>query len=141
MESDPVADWREQRKRSVEAHARAQQDAKAARTAQARQLIADFVRAAADRGVAPAPLTAPAHHGRGRYRTKLRGWYLDPRRSLAVDTDGEYYVLGVPNSIKARLVGADQTPQPPPLVIGEGGRDGESIALKELLQRRLDAGA
>ena len=141
MDSDQVAAWREQRQRAVEAHARAQQHAKAARAAEARRLIADFVRAAAERGVAPTALTAPAHHGRARYRTKLRGWYLDPQRSLAVDTDGEYYVLGVPNSIKARLAGADPTPQPPPLVIGEGGRDGESIPLKELLQRRLDAGS
>ena len=141
MDSDSAPVWREQRQRAVEAHARAQQDAKDARTAEARRLIADFVRAASERGVAPTALTAPAYNGRGRYRTKLRGWYLDPRRSMAVDTGGEFYVLGVPNSLKARLVGADPAPQPPPLVIGEGGRDGESIALKDLLQRRLDAGS
>ena len=140
MDSDPVAAWREERQRAVEAHARAQQASKAARADQAREMIADFLRAAAERGVEPTALTAPAYNGRGRYRTKLRGWYLDPQRSLAVDTDGDFFVLGVPNSLKARLVGADPAPQPPPLVIGEGGRDGESIALKELLRRRLDAG-
>ena len=141
MESDPVGAWREERRRAVEAHGRAQQEAQAARAAQARRLISDFLRAAAERGVAPTALTAPAHRGRLRYRTRLRGWYLDAGRSLAVDTDGEFYVLGVPNSIKARLAGADPTPQPPPLVIGEGGRDGESIPLKDLLQRRLDEGS
>jgi hypothetical protein len=47
----------------------------------------------------------------------------------------------VPNSIKARLTGADLRPQPPPLIVGEGGKDGEAIALKELLQRLLDSAA
>ena len=140
MDSDPVAAWREQRQRAVEAHAKAQQASKNARADEARQLIAEFIRDAGERGVAPVALTAPAYNGRGRYRTKLRGWYLDPRRSLAVDTEGEFYVLGVPNSIRARLAGADVRPKAPPLVIGEGGRDGESIALQELLRRRLDAG-
>ena len=141
MDTDPAAAWREQRQRAVEAHAKAQQASKDARANQARQLIAEFIRAAGERGVAPVALTAPAYKGRGRYRTKLRGWYLDPRRSLAVDIGGEFYVLGVPNSVRARLTGADVRPQPPPLVIGEGGRDGESIALQELLRRLLDAGA
>jgi hypothetical protein len=140
MAIDPVADWRKQRERAVAAHARAQEERKAAEVRQARQLIATFIRAAANRGLAPTPLTAPAYHGRSRYRTTLRGWYLDRGRSLAVDTDGEFYVLGVPNSIRARLTGADVKPQPPPLVVGEGGRDGESIPLQQLLQRRLDAG-
>jgi hypothetical protein len=140
MGTDPGAAWREQRLRAVQAHARAQQEAAAARTEQARQLIAAFVRAAGERGPAPVAITAPAHHGRGRYRTKLRGWYLDTNRSLAVDTRGEFYALGVPNSLRARLFGADVKPMPPPLVVGEGGRDGEAIALQELLQRRLGCG-
>ncbi|HEY3010522.1 MAG TPA: hypothetical protein VGJ63_21005 [Micromonosporaceae bacterium] len=141
MGTDPGAAWREQRQRAVEAHARAQEERRAAEMKQARQLIATFVRVAGEQGLAPTALTAPAYHGRGRYRTRLRGWYLDRGRSLAVDTDGEFYVLGVPNSIRARLTGANVKPQPPPLVVGEGGRDGESIPLRQLLQRRLDAGA
>jgi hypothetical protein len=140
MGTDPGAAWREQRQRAVESHARARETRQAADVEQARQLIATFVRAAGERNLAPTALTAPAYQGRVRYRTKLRGWYLDAGRSLAVDTDGEFYVLGVPNSVRARLTGAHVRPQPPPLVVGEGGRDGESIPLQRLLQRRLDAG-
>jgi hypothetical protein len=132
--------WREQRLRAVEAHARAQRETKAAKVRQARELIATFLREAAQRGVAPVALRAPAFHGGHRYRTGLRGWYINAARTLAVGTDGEFYVLGVPNSARALLLGADVEPQPPPLIVGEGGRDGEAIALQELLQRRLDAG-
>jgi hypothetical protein len=141
MGTDPGAAWREQRQRAVQAHARAREEQQAAEVEEARQLIAMFVRAARERGLTPTALTAPAYQGRGRYRTRLRGWYLDSGRSLAVDTDGAFYVLGVPNSILARLTGAHVRPQPPPLVVGEGGRDGESIPLRHLLRRRLDAGA
>jgi hypothetical protein len=137
MGTDPDAAWREQRLRAVESHARAQRETAAARSEQARRLIAEFVRTATERGPAPVALTAPAYHGRTRYRTKLRGWYLDAGRSLAVGTDGEFYVLGVPNSVRARLLGADVRPTAPPLIVGEGGRDGEAIALSELLERRL----
>jgi len=140
MGTDADAEWREQRQRAVDAHGRAQRERKAAEAAQARQLIATFLRDAAERGIQPIALTAPAYEGRGRYRTKLRGWYINRARSLAVDTDGEFYVLGVPNSIRARLTGADLRPQPPPLIVGEGGKDGEAIALRELLQRLLDGG-
>jgi len=31
-------------------------------------------------------------------------------------------------------------PSPPPLAVGRGARDGESMSLKELLDRRLAAG-
>jgi hypothetical protein len=140
MGTDAGEAWRERRQHAFEAHARAQREAAAARTEQARRQIAEFVRAAAERGLAPTALTAPAHHGRARYRTKLRGWYLDTPRTLAVDTAGEFYALGVPNSVRARLFGADVHPMAPPLVVGEGGRDGEAIALQELLQRRLGCG-
>jgi hypothetical protein len=141
MGTGPDEAWREQRQRAVKAHADAQREQKAAQTEQARQLVAWFVRAAGERGLAPTPLTAPTYRGRGRYRTKLHGWYLDPSRSLAVGTDGEFYVLAVPNSIRARLAGVDVQPQPPPLIVGEGGRDGDSIPLQRLLQQRLDSGA
>ena len=138
MGTDADADWHAQRQRAVEAHARAQRERKAREAAEAKRLIAAFLRDAAARGLQPVALTAPAYEGRARYRTGLRGWYVNRARSLAVDTDGEFYVLDVPNSIKARLTGADVRPQPPPLIVGEGGKDGEAIALKELLQRLLD---
>jgi hypothetical protein len=136
MAADPGDAWREQRQRAVEAHAKAQRDTKEARTRQAREQIAAFLRAAADRGLRPGALTAPAFNGGRRYRTNLRGWYINKARTLAVGADGEFYVLGVPNSIRAAVFGAHVEPQPPPLIVGEGGRDGEAIAHQELLERR-----
>jgi len=40
----------------------------------------------------------------------------------------------------ARLRGVTVEPQDPPLQVGRGARDGESIDLDALLARRLDAG-
>ena len=55
-------------------------------------------------------------------------------------TDGEFYVLTVPSSLRARFAGAEVTPSLPRLVIGAGGGDGETFPLAQLLERRLDAG-
>ena len=107
---------------------------------QARQLVAEFARAAQERGLPTTDLTARAYNGRTRYRTGLRGWYVRADRSLAVGTDGEWYVLSVPASLRARLTGVTLQPQQPRLIVGEGARDGESMPLQALLQRRLDAG-
>ncbi|MEV0715278.1 hypothetical protein [Asanoa sp. NPDC050611] len=132
-------DWLEQRRQAIDAHARAQQDQRAREAEQAAALIAAFVADATARGIAPTPLTAPAHRGGARYRTGLRGWYLDRHDRLAVDTEGRFYVLTTPNSLRARLTGTAVQPRPAPLIVGEGGRDGDSIPLRDLLRRRLDA--
>ena len=137
MSTDADLDWHAQRRRAVEAHARAQEDRRAREAQRAAELIATFVRDAAERGIAPVALTAPGHRGRARYRTGLHGWYLDRQHSLAVDTQGRFYILTVPNSARARLTGVHPEPGPAPLVIGRGGRDGESIPLEILLRRRL----
>ncbi|MDG4825469.1 hypothetical protein O7635_26785 [Asanoa sp. WMMD1127] len=134
------ADWDAQRRRAVEAHARAETDRAAREAEQTAGLVAAFVRDAHERGIAPVALTAPAHRGRVRYRTGLRGWYLDQRQSMAVDTEGRFYLLAVPNSTRARLTGVRPEPRPAPLVVGRGGKDGESIALSVLLERRLADG-
>jgi hypothetical protein len=130
--------WRERRDLAVARHAAEQERRRAAEVRQARQLVAEFARAARERGLRPAELTARAYNGRTRYRTGLRGWYVRADRSLAVGTDGEWYVLSVPASFRARLTGVKLQPQEPRLVVGEGGRDGESMPLQALLQRRLD---
>lgn len=132
--------WREQRDLAITRHAEALRAKKASETARARELIAEFVRAAVDQGIRPTRLVALAYDGHGRYRTGLRGWYAHPNRTIAVGTDGEYYLLGVPAEFRARLFGARPVPADPPLIVGEGGRDGERISLAELLQRRLSAG-
>jgi hypothetical protein len=133
-------EWAEARRRAVEGHAAAAERRKADEAAAGREMIASFVRAAEERALPATRLTARSYQGGARYRTALRGWYLKADRSLAVGTDGELYLLTVPASLRARLTGAHVAPHQPRLVVGEGGRDGESIPLRTLLDRRLAAG-
>jgi hypothetical protein len=133
-----VGEWREQRARAVRSHAAEAQRRLAAETARARRLVADFAATAAARGLRATPLTARGYSGRGRYRTGLRGWYLRP--GVAVGTDGEFYLLTVPDSVRGRVAGVTVAPAAPRLVVGEGARDGERISLSELLDLRLAAG-
>jgi hypothetical protein len=132
--------WREQRRQAVAGQAAALEAGRSAEAQQARALLGDFVRKAAERGLAPVPLSASSFDGRATYRTRLRGWYLKRNRSVAVGADSEYYVLTVPSSLRARFAGAEVTPSLPRLVIGAGGGDGETLPLAQLLERRLDAG-
>lgn len=104
----------------------------------AERMVADFARAATDRGIPTVALVARAFSGRGRYRTRLRGWYLKPDHSIAVAEDGHFYILSVATSLRARLSGIELAPSVPPLTIGEGARDGESLPLATLLALRLD---
>ncbi len=133
-------EWRERRARAVTAHAEAENRRRAADTARARELVARFVAQATARNLRTVPLVALAYNGRTRYRTGLRGWYLKPDRSIAVTPAGEFYVLSVPPSVRARFTGATVRPADPPLIVGVGARDGESIALDALLRLRLEAG-
>jgi hypothetical protein len=57
--------------------------------------------------LAPVPLTARSYGGRGRYRTKLRGWYLSPDETMAVAEDGRFYLSTVRGSLAARFTGVD----------------------------------
>jgi len=132
--------WRRQRDLAVTKHAAAEKAARDAQTSEARQLVEEFARTARERGIEPVRLKARAYNGRSRYRTNLVGWYVHPDRSLAIGVNGAFYVLGVPASVRSRLFGARPLPQDPLLVIGRGAKDGESISLRELLQRRLTAG-
>jgi hypothetical protein len=50
-------------------------------------------------------------------------------------------VLNVPATFSARWRGVEVAASDPPLVVGRGGRDGESIDLPQLLAQRLEAGA
>jgi hypothetical protein len=138
--SDERAAWLEQRRRAVDGHAAALEAGRAAEAEKAAALLADFVRRATERGLPPAVLNAQSFNGRATYKTKLRGWYLKSNRSVAVGADGRFYALTVPSSLRARFTGADVEPSTPRLVIGAGGRDGETMPLAELLERRLEAG-
>ena len=138
--NDDRAAWLEQRRQAVDGHAAALDAGRAAEAEKAAALLAGFVRRATERGLTPAVLSAQSFNGRATYRTKLRGWYLKSNRSVAVGTDGRFYALTVPSSLRARFTGADVEPSTPRLVIGAGGRDGETMPLAELLERRLEAG-
>ncbi|MDN4471781.1 hypothetical protein [Demequina zhanjiangensis] len=117
--------------------ARAFAQARAAEASQARALLADFVQSAREVGLSPEQLVARGYDGRGGYRTDVDGWYLKKDRSVAVGTDGEFYVMSVQGGLVARLRGAHLEPSDPPLELGRGGRDGESIPLSVALSRLL----
>ncbi|MEV0427402.1 hypothetical protein [Micromonospora sp. NPDC050495] len=140
MGANDGLEWRERQRRAVRAHAEADEQARAAEQAAAAELVAWFTAEATRRGLRTSRLTARSYDGRARYRTRLTGWYVDRALTRAVDTDGRFHLLTVPASMRSRLFGADPRPDPAPLVVGRGGRDGESVPLRDLLTRRLDAG-
>lgn len=109
-----------------------------AESQEAQRLIDEFVIAARERGVAPVPLRARLLNGR-EVKTDKQGWYLRRNHSIAIGIDGGYYQLTVPGSVLDRWRGVRLEPSPPPLVVGRGGRDGETGDLKEFLARALQA--
>ena len=121
-------------------HVRMQEQRRARESAKAQVLIDEFVGTARDRGLATTELSARTWSGSRRYGTGVQGWYLRLDRSVGVDPDGRYYVLLVPPRPLARFRGVEVAPSDPPLQVGEGARDGESIALSELLRLRLEGG-
>ena len=130
-------DWRDQRAEAAEQHARSVRGGQAAESAQARALIAQFVAYATARGIAPVTLRATSYDGRARYRTSTLGWYLRRNQTVAVGTDGEFYLLSVPRSIRALFGRATLEPSDPPLILAKGARDGESIDLVDALRIAL----
>jgi hypothetical protein len=137
--SEP-GDWARQRREAAAAHAERLERTRAEQTARARSLIEGFVAEATRRGIHSGPLLARAGEGPPTYRTGLVGWYLNRDGTLGVTTDGDYYILASPASLRARLFGVTLRPTDPPLQVGAGGRDGESVALEVLLDLRLAAG-
>lgn len=139
--ADDAARWREERRVAAEHHARALAARQAAESARARELLRGLVGQARTDGPPPEPLVVRSFDGRHTYRTPLRGWYLRQDRSVAVDTDGEFYVLRAPSSIAATFRGVRPEPSDPPLVLGAGGKDGESLDLEVAIARVLAAGS
>lgn len=117
------------RRRHELAQAAAQAEARAAQD----QLDA-FVARLRSAGAAPEPLQATLLNG-ARVKTGLLGWYLNRARTLAVAPDGRYYQLVTAGSALARFAGVTPQPTPPTLVIGRGGRDGETGDLADFLER------
>ena len=106
---------------------------------QAQKLINEFLAAAKAKGIAPHPLRATLYSGQS-VKTDKIGWYLRKNHSVAIGDDGRYYVLIVPGGLRERLSGAKLQPTPPPLVVGRGGKDGETGDLAKFLQLRLEPG-
>lgn len=140
MTGSAAADWRDRRREAAAAHEAALVARQRAESDRARALIQEFLVDSRERGVAPEPLRAQGYGGRGSFRTGIEGWYLRRDRTVAIGTDGEFYVLTVPGSLSARWRGVHVEPQDPPLVIGAGGKDGESLDLPLALARVLGDG-
>lgn len=134
-----MTSWREERRQAAVEHAAALERKRAAESAQARALLTSFIATMKERGAEPEPLRAQVVGSSASYRTNLTGWYLRRNRSLAVDVDGNFYILGVPASLKSRVAGVHVEPSDPPLVVGQGARDGESMPLADLLRLRLES--
>ena len=121
-------------------HVEADRKRRERESAKAQVLVDEFVRAAKAAGLTTTELTARPWSGRGRYRSGLEGWYLRSDLSIGVDVDGGYHPLVVAPERWGRLRGVTLSATPPPVVVGEGARDGVSFALAALLKLRLDAG-
>jgi hypothetical protein len=106
-------------------------------SAQAQALIDRFVGQAKDSGLPAEELMARPWSGRGRYRTGVDGWYLRRDHSIGIGVDGSYYVLLVAPVTFGRWRTVHVQPSPPPLLVGEGGRDGDAATLDALLEARL----
>ncbi len=104
---------------------------------QAAEMLAKFVAQAKAEGLAPEPLFARGYGGKGRARTGLSGWYLKNDKSLAVDTDGNYYLLTTDLGLLGRFQKHEPKPSPPPLILSKGARDGESMDLSAKLDQLL----
>jgi len=114
-------------------------DAERAESVKAQVLIDQFVLDAKAAGIKPEPLRATLFGGQS-VKTDRTGWYLRKNQSLAIGEDGTYFVLTVPGGMRERFRGVGLNPSPPPVIIGKGGRDGESGDLRDFLKWRLAAG-
>lgn len=135
--SEDAAKSRAERAARADYHVEAQRRRSEQESAKAQVLIDRFVAQATQAGLPTEELTARPWSGRGRYRTGVVGWYLRRDQSIGVGLDGSYYVLVVAPERFGRWRTIPVTPSPPPLQVGQGARDGESVALDALLEMRL----
>ena len=138
MGDDP-AKRRAERAERADYHVEAQRLRSEQDSAKAQVLVDRFVARATEAGLATEELTARPWTGRGRYRTGVVGWYLRRDRSVGVGVDGGFYVLVVAPERFGRWRTVRVEPTPPPLQVGRGARDGESVTLDALLEKRLQS--
>ncbi len=113
---------------------RARQDAEHQR---AEALLEQFMNAIARKPVPAQPLRVRGYGGNFSARTNLHGWYLRIDRTAGVSTQGDFYILTAPLSVLDRVRGVHPEPSRPPMVLGAGGKDGDSIDLVDALERVL----
>jgi hypothetical protein len=130
-------EWGRRRREAAEDRAELLERRRRAEHARAAEMLRTFVAAAGRAGLVPERLRVQSYEGRGTARTGLTGWYLRGDRTVAVGTDGRFYVLTARLSALDRLRGATVAPADPPLVLGAGGKDGDSLALAAALTRLL----
>lgn len=133
-------DERRARAAAIAARAAVEERQLVAERARAQKLIDGFVEEMLRRGEPPVPLRARVVGRRATYRTDQMGWYVRRNRALAVGVDGSFLILDAPPSLRSCLFGVEVPRSDPPLVVGRGARDGESIDLADLLAQRLSAG-
>ena len=136
-EGPPGEQWAAQRSAAASEHLarlEARQDAEHRR---AEGHLAAFIHAARAAELAAGPLRMQGYNGGRSARTPLRGWYLRKDRKAGIDTEGNFYILVGPLSLLDTLRGATPRASRPPLVLGAGGRDGDSVELTDALERLL----
>lgn len=129
-------DWSRQRREAAAEQERRLVARQELESARAQQMIDAFLARAATDATAPQPLVVRGRHG-GRAKTNLTGWYLKTDHSVAVATDGHFYVLIQDLTWLERLRGYTPTPSDPPLIVGAGGGDGETIDMDAALALHL----
>lgn len=117
------------------ANAAADRDAR-----EAQELIDGFIAQAEKDGIKPEPLRMHLSGG-GTARTDKFGWYIKVNQTVAIGSDGGYYILTMSGGLKERLSGVTLVASQPSLQVSRGGRDGESGDLSDFLTRRLRHGA
>ncbi|CAM3567818.1 hypothetical protein OCAE111667_15820 [Occultella aeris] len=131
------SDWAARRTEAAREHERRLQARKAAENERAGAMLREFAAAATAAAVPVEDFVVRGYGGRGSARSAVRGWYLRLDRTAGVGTDGAFYVLTAPLSVLDRVRGVRLSPSPAPLVLGAGGRDGDSIDLSAALDRLL----
>lgn len=129
-------DWAAERREAAATHAERLRQRQQAEHDRAAALLRAFVAVAVDRLPAER-LRVLGYGGRGSARSDVTGWYLRTDRSAGMSTAGEFYVLTAPLGLRDRLRGVALRPTPPPMVLGAGGKDGESVDLPVALERLL----
>ena len=137
MADDP-GDRRDERAAQADYHVAAQQRRDREESVKAQVLLDAFVEQDTQAGVPTEELTARPWSGGGRYKTGVVGWYLKRDQSVGVGVDGRFYVLVVAPQRFGRWRTVTVEPTPPPLQVGKGGRDGDSVALDTLLEKRIE---